>query len=289
MALATSCAAELLDVLLGDEAAFAVPDVELVVVPEVEDVGVVVGLVVGVVVVPIVLDVVGVVFAEFVLVPVGMALNQSTVILVPPILAVLLPATTVLVVELLLALAIAGSNSVYSGKVVPGVWFLATPNWAGETFRYFLTSALGHPLIGRQRALQGDEITLRRRSQEEAVGRSTLPIGHVVSIRRWEQDPAQHLELVDRDRAVELAVGRVVEEVEPPLLGGRIVGVLVEDFIVDSGLDGTVSRRAAQECGHRSGFGHPVGRGRVDEVLHFLRGDDLVVVDVDVDPSRCAP
>ena len=82
----------------------------------------------------------------------------------------------------------------------------------------------------------------------------------VVSVGRRQQDAAQHLEFVDRDRAVELAVGGIVEEVEPALLGGRIVGVLVEDLVVDARLDGTVSRRAAQECGHGTGFGHAHAR-----------------------------
>ena len=81
--------------------------------------------------------------------------------------------------------------------------------------------------------LQGDEVALGGRVEQEAVGRGSLAIGDRVGVGRRQQDAAQHLVFVDRDRAVELAVGGVVEEVESALLGGRIVGILVEDLVVE--------------------------------------------------------
>ena len=102
--------------------------------------------------------------------------------------------------------------------------------------------------------LQGDEVALSGRSQQEAVGRCSLAVGDGIGIGSRQQDARQHLALVHRDRAVELAVGRVVEEVEPALLGGRVVRVLVEDLVVEAGLDGAVGRGAAQERRHGPGF-----------------------------------
>ena len=47
----------------------------------------------------------------------------------------------------------------------------------------------------------------------------------------------QHLEAIERDAALELAVGQVVEIVEPTLERARLVGVLIEQGIVQTRLD----------------------------------------------------
>ena len=94
---------------------------------------------------------------------------------------------------------------------------------------------LGHPLERRQDVLQGDDVALSGRIEQEAVGRCSLAIGDVISIGRRQQDAGEHLQLVHRDRAVELAIRRVVEEIESALFGGRIVRVLVEDLLLMPG------------------------------------------------------
>ena len=88
----------------------------------------------------------------------------------------------------------------------------------------------------------------------------------------------EHLELRDRDAAVELAVGRVVEEVEAALECTGLVGLLAEDRGGGGGRRGG----AAEEPGHGAGLGQAHRRGVVDEGLQLLGGDDAVVVRVDV-------
>ena len=77
----------------------------------------------------------------------------------------------------------------------------------------------------------------------------------------------------------------VVEEVKSALLGGRVVGVLVEDLVVDA----RAVRRHRSPClrGVRPwhpASGMPIDGRIVDEVLDLLGGDQAVVVGVDVLP-----
>ncbi len=67
----------------------------------------------------------------------GTAEIQSTVMFAPPAFPVLVLSTTLVVFVGLDPGD--GANRVYSGKYVPGLWFLPTPKSAGEMLRYFLT------------------------------------------------------------------------------------------------------------------------------------------------------
>ena len=104
----------------------------------------------------------------------------------------------------------------------------ATWKIAGEMLRYFTRARLGHELVLRQEVLQVVEVALGGRVEQEAVGRGPLAVVDDERVGRGQQVVGQHLELGDRDRAVELAVGGVVEEVEPPLEDVGLVGLLAE-------------------------------------------------------------
>ena len=89
--------------------------------------------------------------------------------------------------------------------------------------------ALGNELELGQEVLQVVEVAHRARIEQEAVGRGPLAVGDRVRVGERQQRVREHLELGDRDAAVELAVGRVVEEVEPALECAGLVRLLAED------------------------------------------------------------
>ena len=103
------------------------------------------------------------------------------------------------------------------------------PEDPGEMFRYAGHDPLGDELVVRLDVLQVGEVPLGLRVEQEAVGRGPLAVDDRVRVGRGEQVVGQQLELVDRDPAVELAVGRVVEEVEPALEDVGLVGLLAEE------------------------------------------------------------
>ena len=118
------------------------------------------------------------------------------------------------------------------------------------------------------------------RVDQVAVARGRLAVDDRELVGRRQEVVGEHPELVDRDGAVELAVGGVVKEVEPSLEDVGLVGPLADGRQGRAGAD----RRPAgpaEQAGHGAGLGQADRRGLVDEVLDLLGGDEAVLVGVD--------
>ena len=81
--------------------------------------------------------------------------------------------------------------------------------------------------------LEVDEVACRQWRNEEAVGRGPLAIDDHVGVGLGKQGVGQHLEALDADAALKLAIGQIIEVVEPPLEGCRLVWILVEGVVVE--------------------------------------------------------
>ena len=129
----------------------------------------------------------------------------------------------------------------------------------------------------RQTVLQLSKVPQGSRREQIAVGRGALAVDDRERVGRRQEVLRELHERLKRDRAEQLAVGGVVEEVEPPLQDVGLVG----SFARQSAAVPWNSGGSAEESGHRTGFGKADGVGLVDEVLDFLGGDQAVVIGVD--------
>jgi hypothetical protein len=82
--------------------------------------------------------------------------------------------------------------------------------------------------------LQGRLIALCQGSDKEPVGGRPLPIDDHILVGQGQQGVSKHLKAIERDSSLELAVGQEVEVIEPTLESTWLIGVLIENRVVQA-------------------------------------------------------